>query len=381
MRLAVWTWLAVGVFCAAGTARAVELAAPLKAIQAVDREGDGHQEALAAWRQLVEADAAQLPEILAAMDGANPLAANWLRGAVEAIADRELRNTGKLPAEELEKFVLDTSHAPRARRLAFEWLTRVDDTAPDRLVPGLLNDPSVEFRRDAVARLLDEADPLYEAQDFAAAQPLYEKALGGARDQDQIDMIAARLKGMGAEVDLSTHFGFLLDWKLIGPFDNTEKAGYGVPYPPEEQAEIDHAATYEGKTGSVTWIDHQSEDEYGSVDLNAALGKNMGAAAYAVTYFQSAAERPVELRLACTNAYKLWVNGKLIGQAEVYHAGASLDQYIAQATLRPGRNVILLKVCQNEQTEEWAQDWSFQLRVCDAAGTAILAEDRLTAAE
>ena len=380
MRTAVWTCLAVVVFCG-GTAQAVEITAPLKAIQAVDREGNGHPEALAAWKKVVEADAAQLPEILAAMDGANPLAANWLRAAVETIADRELQATGKLPAEALEEFILETSHAPRARRLAFEWLTRVDATAPDRLVPGLLNDPSVEFRRDAVARLLAEADPLYEAKDFAAAQPLYEKALGGARDSDQIDAIAVRLKEMGVEVDLSTHFGFLLDWKLIGPFDNTEKAGYAVANPPEEEAEIDHAATHEGKAGSVAWIDHLSQDQYGSVDLNAALGKSMGAAAYAVTYYQSSAEQQVELRLACTNAYKLWVNGELIGQAEVYHAGNSLDQYIMQAMLRPGRNTILLKVCQNEQTEEWAQDWSFQLRVCDAAGTAILAEDRLTAAE
>jgi hypothetical protein len=39
--------------------------------------------------------------------------------------------------------------------------------------------------------------------------------------------------------------------------------------------------------------------------------------------------------------------------------------------LKAGRNEILIKVCQNEQTDAWAQKWSFQLRVCDALGGAV----------
>jgi hypothetical protein len=31
----------------------------------------------------------------------------------------------------------------------------------------------------------------------------------------------------------------------------------------------------------------------------------------------------------------------------------------------------VVKVCQNEQTEPWAQNWAFQLRLCDATGKAI----------
>ena len=53
-----------------------------------------------------------------------------------------------------------------------------------------------------------------------------------------------------------------------------------------------------------------------------------------------------------------------------------MDQYVSTGVLKPGRNVILLKVCQNEQDQSWAQDWKFQLRVCDATGTAVLSRDR-----
>jgi hypothetical protein len=348
----------------------------LKSLQSVGPEGVGQKAAVEAWQKLSQADVAQLPEILAGLDGANPLAANWIRGAVDTIAECELEAGGKLPAAALEKFVLDTKHSPRGRRLAFEWLARVDATAPDRLIPQMLNDPSVEFRRDAVARLLAEAEPLAKADDKSAV-PIYQKALAAARDEDQINLIADQLTKFGETVDLPTHFGFLTEWKLIGPFDNTDKIGYATAYPPEKEQEFDFTAEHEGKGGlKLTWNDHVTDDKYGNVDLNKALGKNMGAVAYAVTTFESPKEQTVDFRLTCTNANKLWVNGELVTQNEVYHAGSSIDQYITPVKLKKGRNVILVKACQDEQTEPWTQNWQFQLRVCDPTGTAILSANR-----
>jgi hypothetical protein len=37
----------------------------------------------------------------------------------------------------------------------------------------------------------------------------------------------------------------------------------------------------------------------------------------------------------------------------------------------------LLKICQNEQTEDWAQRWEFQVRICDSSGTAVLPLDAM----
>jgi hypothetical protein len=48
-----------------------------------------------------------------------------------------------------------------------------------------------------------------------------------------------------------------------------------------------------------------------------------------------------------------------------------MDQHVGRGTLKAGRNEILVKVCQNEQTDSWAQQWSFQLRVTDALGGAV----------
>jgi hypothetical protein len=36
---------------------------------------------------------------------------------------------------------------------------------------------------------------------------------------------------------------------------------------------------------------------------------------------------------------------------------------------------VLIKLCQNEQTDDWAQSWSFQLRVCDLTGGGLHGAD------
>jgi hypothetical protein len=376
--LGLGTWLvslALAGDAAAEDTRGGSIEPHMKKLLAVGAKGQGNSDAAAAWQAVARADAAELPRLLRALDDASPLAANWLRAAVEAISDRTVRQGGKLPLKELEAFVRDTSHSPRARRLAYEQLARADKTAPDRLVPGMLHDPSTEFRRDAVARLLAQAQAT-PASDQTALLELYRRALSAARDKDQVETIAGGLKKLGQEVDLAAHFGFILNWKLIGPFDNVGGKGFAVAYPPEK--EVDFEASYPGKTGTVEWSEHVTKDRYGMVNLNQAVGKHMGAAAYAAAEFHSPKQQTVQFRIASLCAVRLWLNGKLLDSREVYHAGASneMDHYISQGTLQPGRNLILVKCLQNEQTEEWAQNWDFQLRVCDATGTAILSSHR-----
>lgn len=335
----------------------------------VGTEGQGHREAVTAVRELSRAEPEVLPLILNAFDEASPLAANWLRGAFEAVADRALRQQ-RLSASLLENYVADKRHHPAARRLAYEWLKQLNAPQAERLVPGFLHDPSPELRREAVARLLHEADQLRQADQRDAALAAYRRALSGAFDDDQVKAIVKPLRELGEEVDLPRHFGFLTTWQLVGPFDNTDNKGFDTPYPPELM--LDFAASYAGKTGEISWIDYHTDHEYGIVDLTKALAPHKGAVTYASTEFPCDRQQTVELRLGTPNAWKLWVNGQLLFARDEYHRNMQIDQYRVQATLRPGRNVILLKICQNEQTEEWAQRWQYQLRVCDASGAAIL---------
>ena len=103
---------ALSVPCAV-PASADEFGDDLQAITSVGPRGEGHDAATAAVRRIERANAASLTRILAAMDGANPLAVNWLRGAFESVADRVLSETGSLPVDQLEIFLADTAREPR----------------------------------------------------------------------------------------------------------------------------------------------------------------------------------------------------------------------------------------------------------------------------
>jgi hypothetical protein len=356
-------------FASSSTLVGADLSQSLAAIRAVGPEGKGHAEAVAAAKIASQAQAGELPQILAAMDGANPIATNWLRIAAEAVAQRAAA-TGKLPQHQLEAFLGDTRRSPRGRRLAYELVSKVDPTAESRLIPTLLDDPSLELRRDAVAQLLVAAGKAAKPESLV----MYERAFRHSRDLDQIQAAAGKLKELGAAPDIAAHMGFVPNWRIIGPFENTSDSGWEVAYPPE--GKIDLAAEIGGQNGKVRWLAHVTSDEFGRVDVNKILSNHKGAIAYAYVEFLTDRDQPCDMRLGTANANKVWLNGEQVGSAHVYHANQTIDQYISKGRLKRGKNTILVKLCQNEQTEPWAQDWAFQLRVCDSIGTAILAQDR-----
>lgn len=348
---------------------AADLTSQLNAVRNVSREGQGNEAAAVAVRTLSAASARDLSQILAGFEGASPLAANYLRNAVEAVADRHLAANKPLPTEQLEAFVLERSNDPRARRLAFEVLAKVDSTAGDRLIPTMLLDPSPEFRRDAVQRLVGEAEGL--GKDSAdKAKLVYRKALSGATDSDLVKKISKSLKDLGDEVDLVSHFGFLTDWRIVGPFDNREFIGFDIAYAPEE--ELDFAAKLKAKEGEVAWGEITTSDEFGIVDIAKSVAPHKGAVMYLATSYEAAADRNVEFRFGTPNAWKLWVNGEFLFGRDEYHRGMAIDQYRVPAKLKAGKNVILLKLCQNEQEDDWAQRYQIQIRVCDPSGVAVL---------
>lgn len=387
-----YSWLVIsiclaGLFGQATQAEEVDVAALAKAIKAIGPKGAGHPEAIQASKILAKADVGQLPQILGAMKDAGRLSENWFRAAVETVAEREVKQGGKLPVDGLEKFLADTEQSPRARRLAYELLAGIDSSAEERLIPGLLNDPSLELRRDAVSLAIAQAGELEEAGKNKDAAKRYLVAFTASRSLDQIKTTSEKLRELNQKFDLPKHMGFVLDWNLVGPFDNTDKKGFDEAYPPEKGVSLD--ATYQGKLGKVKWTKHVTSDQYGIVDLNVIYDRpkdeegkaykltdeHKGAVAYAYAEFKADEAKDVDLRIGCINGNKVWLNGELVTENHVYHANTAVDQYLGTGRLKKGTNKILVKICQNEQSESWAQRWQFQLRVCDHLGTAVLSLD------
>jgi len=368
-----------------GIAVAAPITDALPAIRAVDHEGKGNAAAAKAWSVIAAADASALPDILAGMDGANPIAANWLRSAIDAVVTKAGGNA-RLPVDSLVSFLADTKHDPRARRLAFDLVRGADAARADKLLDGMMEDPSVELRRDAVAKVIARADALKTGEKKEEALAAYQKAFSASRNVEQIQALATTIRALGGTVDLTGHFGFLRGWQIVGPFDNTEGKGFATVYPPEET--LDFSAALDGKEGKVSWQSVETGDEYGVVNVNLSYPPPAppadakpadsdskeglkGVIAYAVTEFVSAEDRPAEIRLGSKNAWKIWLNGSPVFEREEYHRGMEIDQYRMPVTLRKGPNTILIKVCQDEQRRPWTTEWEFQLRVCDEVGTAI----------
>lgn len=345
----------------------------LAAIRGVGPEGAGNTAAATAWKAVVQGDAARIPAVLAAMDGANPLAANWLSAAVDALATGH----GPVPLDGLRAFLSDTRHDAHARRLAYELIRDRDPDGARGLIAGMLDDPAGELRRDAVQLEIEAAAVARGEGRKEEAIAGFGRALAAARDVDQITAIDEALKGLGQAVDLPRQFGFLMHWQVIGPFDNKEGCGFATVFPPEEK--VDLAASVAGRDGPVSWKPLATTDAYGMVDLNPAYPAEGGlkeVLAYAYAEYEAAEARDAELRLGCKNAWKIWHNGRLVFGRDEYHRGMKIDQYRLPIRLERGRNTILVKLCQDEQKQEWTKEWQFQLRVCDATGTALLAVDR-----
>lgn len=358
----------------AGAVSQQEIQRSIRAIKSVGAEGKGNAAASKAWQTLSQAKGADIVRILLAMDDASPIANNWLRGAVHAIADREIDAGRPLPVADLEKYLDTKEHNPRARRFAYDLIAQTDESRARKIIPVMINDPSVELRRDAVQLVLNDAAAKKKAGKKGAAAKAYQRALNYARDVEQIQSAVSALREYGRTVDVPKQFGFLMDWHVVGPFDNTEREGFTKVYPPEKK--VDLSASYQGKEGEIKWRSFSSKDEYGKVDVNIPYGMLKEVTAYAFTEFDAKEAREAELRLGCKNAWKIWVNGKFIFGRDEYHRGKRIDQYHLPIRLEKGRNTILVKVCQNEQEQPWTKEWDFQLRVSDSTGAAILALNR-----
>ncbi|MFT5303879.1 MAG: hypothetical protein ACI814_004701 [Mariniblastus sp.] len=343
------------------------LSEALEAVLAVAPNGSGHESAVKAMKTINAASADQIPSILKAMDGANKISLNWLRSAVVSISSR----SESLPNAEIRAYFDDQSHGAMGRLLAFDLLTDGNQELADRMIANLTDDPSLPLRRKAIGALIKHSDSASPSESLG----MLSQAMTKARDVAQIQMIAGKLNDLGLQVDLQKQMGFIGTWHIVGSFDNKDMAGFDVAYGPEKSVyKIDLTATYQDLNGDdATWKEVTTGHETGSVDLNSMIGKVKGATVYAVGKFNSPENRTAEIRIGSANATKIWLNGTLVMSNEIYHNSNSIDKFIGTVELQKGDNQILIKVCQNEQTESWAQDWQYQLRICDETGKPISA--------
>ena len=366
---------AIGLICSSNAS--LQAQDSLDAILKIQQGGGGIPEAHAAAEKLA-AGGTSLETVLSKMKQANPVARNWLLSLAQSLADKQ--EAGKTKAS-LEKILADQSGDGEVRYWALDHLAGSDLALRAKLLDGRTEDSSLDIRFEAIQQVAKKLPTVEAAKsDEAAKQKAlagYQQLLKAARQHVQVNSIIDTMKELGQVVDMRQHFGFVSSWQIVGPFDNRKEVGFGTIYKPEgdylQSGSVNLKATYPAKAegAQAAWQPATTEKPDGTVDLNPILLNEKGAVVYAFATFESPVEGKFQVRFGTPNANKAWVNGSQVTMNNVYHTGAQIDQYVATTQLKKGANNVLLKLCQNEQTEAWAQDFSFMLRFSDDTGLAI----------
>jgi len=165
--------------------------------------------------------------------------------------------------------------------------------------------------------------------------------------------------------------GWLLDWQIVGPFENTGRVGHEAAYDPETSA-FDTEQVFTGKVAMepIGWRVYPSEDSTrANVSFDEYVHPNTLATAYATTWIRVGGsdqkrDTKAALHVGTGGPYKMWIDGQLVGEGDAYRHPDPL-QDVHAATLTPGWHRVLLKVSVDDGL------WGFYLRLSDPRGSAL----------
>jgi len=136
-------------------------------------------------------------------------------------------------------------------------------------------------------------------------------------------------------------------WYVVGPFDNTDRAGFDREFGPEKGT-VDLAAKYPGKGGGkLAWAEYKGF-KLGQVLNLAALvppEHRTESVIYLYHEFESDREFKLPLSLGSDDTISVYFNGKRLLH-KAYEGGAAPDQDRVDLPVVVGKNRLLLKVTQ-----------------------------------
>lgn len=321
--------------------------------------------------ELAERGIEILPQLLAAMDTKNVIAANWLRTIYDPLIDRELAHPHtKWPKDELKAYVNNASRSGRPRELVLALLDKLEPDFRAAWLPTRLDDP--DFRFDAVAAALTNGERAMADKQLDQARIEFRKAFRAARDANQVTQAATQLRQLQEPADVAKQLGLMTTWQLIGPFAAPGKTGFAAEFPPETK--VDLQGEYLGQENKpLRWMTHETKDVLGQVNLNEALAACREAVGYAYAEIQVADAGPAQLRCSADDNCSVWLNGEKVFGRDQWLNGTRFDRFVTDIQLAEGKNVLLVKICQGPQHRdpEVPNNWTFQLRLCDRQGLGI----------
>ena len=172
----------------------------------------------------------------------------------------------------------------------------------------------------------------------------------------------ARLARVRATVDVAPEYGFLRDWLIAGPFDNTDRRGLDRMLGPEQTT--DRKASFATWDGPQPWRRFHTADVIGIADLGQFLNRRDAVSACALCFLHSPREQRAQLRVGRNDEMAVFLGGKEIWRQT---GGRRLipDDGIVPITLPAGTTPLLLKVC------NLGGEWGFAARLTDEKGQPL----------
>jgi len=161
--------------------------------------------------------------------------------------------------------------------------------------------------------------------------------------------------------------GYLVDWQIIGPFDNGNRVGEAARYEPETAAFSRDAQMF-GKLTSepLGWRQwgYESLPRGAYIGLDDLLRPGEQATGYATTWIHVDRDTPAAVHVGTGGPYAIWLDGAPIGSGDAYRMPDPLQDTHAIGLAR-GWNRVLVKVSVLEGM------WGFYMRVSAPDGAAI----------
>jgi hypothetical protein len=152
-------------------------------------------------------------------------------------------------------------------------------------------------------------------------------------------------------------------WHAVGPFrDTTGKGNFDFAFPPEQEKDhaIDLKKLHHGKRNmEIRW----QKQDYPDGQVNSLNPFGMNCATYLYREIEASAPTELPVSLGSDDTLTVWLNGEKLHAENVTRAAAP-DQAKLVLRLRPGKNHLLLKVCNGDG------EYAFYFAAGEAEGAA-----------
>ena len=180
-----------------------------------------------------------------------------------------------------------------------------------------------------------------------------------------LDMAGAyyfQLGDLEKSIDAYAKLGYVRDWSLLGVLDNDQGKGFFTPFAPEKK--VDLASEEKGILHAIKWRNQTSNSHSGRVYLSQYMSPSRQALAYMTTWFNSARDDKIQLRISTSDPIRVWVNNTLV-VSEQHISGYHFDNVVVTVPVNQGENHLLIKSANQKGS------WTVGVRATDLEGDAL----------